>query len=200
MARKANAWAHFFPEGKGIPKPGYVLHHKDPSLRHTDITRYEQWNPDDLVMMTRAEHTKLHQTDKKFARRSGASPLEGGRTVKCFVVHPAVLAAAEDFSSSRGLSVSVLVRHTMEKLAKMASASDWTQLRSTLQDLDKDYEAMRSRERKGSWYMMLSDEEIWKLKCIQIAGGAHFDNFNYSASHLVELCLVASMNEQELFK
>lgn len=41
-------------------QPGYVLHHKDPSWRHNDIERYIQWNPDDLVVMTRSEHARLH--------------------------------------------------------------------------------------------------------------------------------------------
>ena len=38
-----------------------VLHHIDPSWRHDDIERYIQWNIEDLVVMTRAEHTKLHR-------------------------------------------------------------------------------------------------------------------------------------------
>ena len=41
---------------------GFVLHHKDPDLIVKDIDRYNEWRPEDLVVMTRAEHTKLHHT------------------------------------------------------------------------------------------------------------------------------------------
>ncbi len=63
--RKSKAWMHFYPEGKGYAKPGYVLHHKDTTLRAEDPKRYAQWNPEDLVMLTRAEHTQLHQQRKE---------------------------------------------------------------------------------------------------------------------------------------
>ena len=54
------AWKFFWPEGNGKAKPGYVLHHIDPSWRHEDPERYAQWRPEDLVMMTNSDHTKLH--------------------------------------------------------------------------------------------------------------------------------------------
>ena len=57
------AWRTFYPEGNGHCKPGYVLHHKDPELRHKDIDRYLEWRPEDLVMMTKSDHTKLHMTE-----------------------------------------------------------------------------------------------------------------------------------------
>ena len=37
-----------------------ILHHIDMSLRHNDIERYIQWNPEDLIVMTNSEHTKYH--------------------------------------------------------------------------------------------------------------------------------------------
>lgn len=37
-----------------------VLHHKDPTLRHTDYKRYCEWRIEDLEVMTLSEHTKLH--------------------------------------------------------------------------------------------------------------------------------------------
>jgi hypothetical protein len=55
-----NAWKFFYPEGKGCPKNGYNLHHKDVTLRHSDIERYLKWLPEDLIMMTSSEHKKLH--------------------------------------------------------------------------------------------------------------------------------------------
>ena len=44
---------------------GWVLHHIDPDWRHNDIERYILWDPFDLVMMTRADHQRLHQKGKK---------------------------------------------------------------------------------------------------------------------------------------
>lgn len=41
---------------------GWVLHHKDVTLRHNDIERYIEWRPEDLVPMSRVEHNKLHFT------------------------------------------------------------------------------------------------------------------------------------------
>ena len=41
---------------------GYVLHHKDDTLMLTDVNRYIEWRPEDLVVMTLSEHSKLHNT------------------------------------------------------------------------------------------------------------------------------------------
>ena len=43
---------------------GWVLHHIDPDWRHNDIERYILWDPFDLVMMTKAEHTRIHRRGK----------------------------------------------------------------------------------------------------------------------------------------
>ena len=58
----SRAWKTFYPEGNGKAKRGYVLHHKDWSLRHNDLKRYLEWRIDDLEMMTKSEHMKLHQS------------------------------------------------------------------------------------------------------------------------------------------
>lgn len=39
---------------------GEVLHHINPEWRHSDVERYIQWNVEDLVVMTKSEHSKLH--------------------------------------------------------------------------------------------------------------------------------------------
>ena len=58
--KDAYLFAHlFFGLKKG---DGLVLHHKDPTMRYNNPERYRQWNPEDLVVMTRAEHVKLHHT------------------------------------------------------------------------------------------------------------------------------------------
>ena len=44
---------------------GYVLHHKDITMRETNLERYIQWLPEDLVVMSKVEHIKLHHTGSK---------------------------------------------------------------------------------------------------------------------------------------
>lgn len=66
------AWKHFYPEGNGKAKPGYCLHHKDETLRHENPDRYNEWNPDDLVMITSSEHGRHH--------RAGCTPWNKGKT------------------------------------------------------------------------------------------------------------------------
>jgi hypothetical protein len=46
-----------------------VLHHKDPDLRHNDPQRYMGYYPEDLVILTRSEHTKLHRALRKYVTR-----------------------------------------------------------------------------------------------------------------------------------
>ena len=41
---------------------GYCLHHKDITMRETNLERYIQWLPEDLVVMSLSEHSKLHNT------------------------------------------------------------------------------------------------------------------------------------------
>lgn len=45
-----------------------ILHHIDPSWRHNDIERYILWNIEDLVVMTRSEHTIIHHTGLKHSK------------------------------------------------------------------------------------------------------------------------------------
>lgn len=47
-----------------------VLHHKDPSWKYEDPERYAQWNPEDLVVMTRAEHARLHGIGRQFSEET----------------------------------------------------------------------------------------------------------------------------------
>ena len=63
LKNRKNAWIHFYPEGNGKAKPGYVLHHKDETLRKNDPERYNEWRIEDLEMMTMAEHFLLHHKD-----------------------------------------------------------------------------------------------------------------------------------------
>lgn len=47
------------------PGDGLVLHHKDPTLKYTNPERYDEWRPEDLIVMTKAEHNRLHHKGKK---------------------------------------------------------------------------------------------------------------------------------------
>ena len=62
------AWKHFYPEGNGKAKPGYLLHHVDENLRKTDFSRYAEWNIEDLVMIENGKHTSLHNGNGKSSR------------------------------------------------------------------------------------------------------------------------------------
>jgi hypothetical protein len=42
-----------------------VLHHWDTTLKDTDPERYNRYCAYDVVVMSRAEHTKLHATGRK---------------------------------------------------------------------------------------------------------------------------------------
>ena len=42
-----------------LPK-GWILHHKDITMKENDVDRYIQWRPEDLVPMTRSQHRSLH--------------------------------------------------------------------------------------------------------------------------------------------
>lgn len=50
-----------------VPGDGLVLHHKDPTLRHTNRKRYDEWRPEDLVVMSLEEHSSLHHKGKKLS-------------------------------------------------------------------------------------------------------------------------------------
>ena len=41
------------------------LHHKDETLMYTDPERYNEWRPEDLVVITHGEHTRYHQLQYK---------------------------------------------------------------------------------------------------------------------------------------
>ena len=45
---------------------GWVLHHKDETLRSSDIERYIEWRPEDLIPMPKSEHSKLHMLGNQF--------------------------------------------------------------------------------------------------------------------------------------
>ena len=63
------AWKFFWPEGNGKAKPGYVLHHIDPTLKFRDPARYSQWNINDLMMVDSSLHGNLHSLSNDYKKR-----------------------------------------------------------------------------------------------------------------------------------
>lgn len=49
---------------------GYVLHHVDMELKKNNIERYIEWNLEDLQLMKKGEHIKLHHTGLKYSNRT----------------------------------------------------------------------------------------------------------------------------------
>lgn len=62
---------------------GYVLHHKDDTLMLTDVNRYIEWRPEDLVVMTLSEHSKLHNEETKQKMREAWDIRRARRNNKC---------------------------------------------------------------------------------------------------------------------
>ena len=64
---KRKAWKYFVEIGeipKDAGKRAFDLHHTDETLKHENIERYILWLPEDLVVMTHAEHTSHHHKGK----------------------------------------------------------------------------------------------------------------------------------------
>ena len=77
VKNRIDAWKHFYPEGNGNAKPGFVLHHKDPTLKHNDFKRYRQWRVEDLEMLTLEEHAKIHHKGKHVSEKTKKLQSEG---------------------------------------------------------------------------------------------------------------------------
>lgn len=78
---REKAWRHFYPNGEGKAKQGYCLHHWNINLRLCDKDRYIQWRIEDLRMMTKSAHSKLHAMLAQFLG-IGSSALKLGHTFK----------------------------------------------------------------------------------------------------------------------
>ena len=61
-----NAWKYFEQHGYADHK-GMVLHHTDVNMKTENPIRYNEWRPEDLVPMSKAQHRELcmRQQNKK---------------------------------------------------------------------------------------------------------------------------------------
>ena len=77
-ANYAKAVQHFKDIGEF--KDGMILHHVDFTMIFFDPDRYIEWNPDDLIPLTKSQHVKLHND---FSRRSSLGLFDGVWNFRC---------------------------------------------------------------------------------------------------------------------
>lgn len=86
-------------KARGDWKPGMVLHHVDPSLKLRDPERYRNWNVEDLVPFTVAQHMRLHMSAK--------NPKGGKKSAS----HVAAMTAG--YNKARRLSCNILIHRVV---------------------------------------------------------------------------------------
>lgn len=59
------AWKKFWPDGNGLAPYGWHLHHRNPTLKYKEKTRYAKFMVNDLVMLTTSTHGKVHACLKR---------------------------------------------------------------------------------------------------------------------------------------
>ena len=77
-ANYAKAVQHFKDIGEF--EDGMVLHHIDFTMFYFDPDRYVEWNPEDLLPMTKSQHVKLHLD---FAKQSRLGLFDGVWNFRC---------------------------------------------------------------------------------------------------------------------
>ena len=65
MVNKNRRWKEICGTSKGLP--GCVLHHIDTTLLHNNPERYILWLPEDLKIMKKGDHIRLHHTGLKYS-------------------------------------------------------------------------------------------------------------------------------------
>ena len=113
LKNRKNAWIHFYPEGNGKAKTGYVLHHKDETLRKNDPERYNEWRIEDLEMMTMSEHFLLHHKD---TNKSEIHRLHVSQSLKGHVVSEETRRKLSE--AGKGRTISEETRRKMSEAGK----------------------------------------------------------------------------------
>lgn len=65
MRNRNKRWKEICGSIKGVK--GYVLHHVDTSLLYENPERYILWLPEDLKLMSKGDHLRLHHTGLKYS-------------------------------------------------------------------------------------------------------------------------------------
>ncbi len=66
--RKSCARNHYHAIKYFNLQKGYVLHHIDITLKKQNVERYILWLPEDLIPMTKEEHTRLHNLGNTYRK------------------------------------------------------------------------------------------------------------------------------------
>lgn len=60
---KLNTWKFYMRKLGLTGIRGWVLHHTDPMMKHTDPKRYREWRIEDVEPMTIQKHRSLHMRE-----------------------------------------------------------------------------------------------------------------------------------------
>ena len=135
---------------------GYVLHHIDQTLKFRDPDRYSAWMVEDLMILSRSEHTRIHQAGKnKIVEKAHLSKVlkNEKRSVSCLCIHPHVLEELKRLALVKKTMPTAVVKEFLQKLLKSAPVEN-TRL---LEDLMKRKEDMHLPSApKLQWYMLQS--------------------------------------------
>ena len=140
LKNRKNAWIHFYPEGNGKAKPGYVLHHKDETLRKNDPERYNEWRIEDLEMMTMTEHFLLHHKD---TNKSEIHRLHVSQSLKGHVVSEETRRKLSE--AGKGRTISEETRRKLSEAGKGRTISEET--RRKMSEAGKKRMTNEERER-----------------------------------------------------
>ena len=149
LKNRKNAWIHFYPEGNGKAKPGYVLHHKDETLRKNDPERYNEWRIEDLEMMTMTEHFLLHHKD---TNKSEIHRLHVSQSLKGHVVSEETRRKLSE--AGKGRTISEETRRKMSEAGKKRMTNEERErIRRKLIGHDVSEETRRkiSEANKNAW-------------------------------------------------
>jgi len=150
---RAQAWKHFYPEGNGKPKKGYVLHHRDETLRHTNPERYNKWLIEDLDMLTKQEHASIHKkgTHHTEETRNKISESLSGERHYCFGKHLPEEVCKKISEANKGKYFSEETRQ------KISEANKGVNNHNFGKHLSAETRRKISEARKGKHYPKLSE-------------------------------------------
>lgn len=161
-ARKTAAWTVMWPEGQGQPKPGCVLHHRDPEMRLEEPERYSAWLPEDLEIKAIAEVVRDKQTQKAgFRRGKTGGKADVARQLVAFGIHPLLKTEMTKMARCSGVASTHFARLAFQKLWKQLQTGDSAQL---LAGLEQKYSKLcDSLIAKRQWLATYSPEEVAML-------------------------------------
>ena len=92
QTNRNHTWKALCGSHKGIP--GMVLHHVDTTMLYRDPERYILWKPDDLKLMSKADHIRLHRTGSRHSLEAKQKMSQSHRGMKFTPEHRRALSQA----------------------------------------------------------------------------------------------------------